>query len=122
MGTQRLRARARRIATIAETNLTIWMLAQSVHAARITSVDVHQASGNETIASLCVARNASGNAGVDWSNGSAGKAITKSAAAQHTTYRTLADARSSENSIRRNAAATTPPCHSQFSAASISRS
>ena len=56
-------------ATIAETNLTIWMPAQSVHAARTTSVDVHQASGSETIASLPVARNALGQRRVVLSEG-----------------------------------------------------
>src|SRR5690348_4115217 len=96
------------------------MLAHTIHARRSTSVDVHQVSGSETTASDGIGRNALA-AGVAMdSGGSAGSATISSSAAQQTAERTLAPARLSANSITRETAATTPPCHTQLRTVSMS--
>ena len=122
-GNARLRARARRIAMIAETNLTIWMLAQSAHAARITSIDVHHASGNETIASPCVARNAVGQRRRRLKRWQCGQGDhEKRGGPAHRVSQVGRCALQREQHQPQCATATTPPCHSQFSTASMSAS
>ena len=83
-GKEWLDARARRRATIAQTNLTKYTLAQTVHAAAITAVDVHHVSGTDKTALAELVATASGCVAFVPSHENAGRTRMSSSAAQHT--------------------------------------